>query len=387
MNKKILFVLGIVSLILLITVWVYFFFIAPPNDGGIFVQFGGGSSDQIPDESNVVDTTNQDNERVPANILGQITTRPVAGMGFSGDVVRFVEQGTGHVYEIDLNSRNETQISGTTITRVSDAVFSPNGNRVILTSIDDRGISQTFVGTITKNDQGDGVLDGITLSGEVHGAVFSEDGDEVLYVRKNESNSTGHAYNVTEQTTRRLFNIPLRDFYVTWGKNKTYVITSPSTVAFGNVYEVSGDTLAYVRPAAPSLTAFAHENGIIVNSLTDTSTYVSTSYEADGVYNLPGVLLPEKCTGINDGALVCAQPESTFRGFVDSWYKGIFNSNDNLWVVDTDAEQAALILDIGTSAGQVVDVNGVVSNDQKDVFLLRNKIDNSLWLYDPKAGN
>jgi hypothetical protein len=138
--KKLLLILGVVLILLLGAAWAYvFIYGVPENAEEIFGRFDRAgdapvfTGDENSGDIDVGDRSDGMNEGVVSR-LRQLTTRPVAGAIFTPEGIRYVERGTGHVYQIDLVSGGERMVSGTTLQRTIRAIFSPNGNYVALTN-------------------------------------------------------------------------------------------------------------------------------------------------------------------------------------------------------------------------------------------------------------
>ena len=126
--KKLLIILGSLLTIAILGAWLYLFTYGTPENGGeIFSRFGFGKNTDIPEvivdrEDAAVDVGEGESGNVER--LRQLTVRPVAGAGFSDTGIFYVEEGTGHVYHIDLATGEEKLLSGTTIPGARHALFS-----------------------------------------------------------------------------------------------------------------------------------------------------------------------------------------------------------------------------------------------------------------------
>ena len=64
-------------------------------------------------------------------------------------VVRFVEHGTGYVYDVDSRAQNETKQTGTTVLRTYEASFGNYGNSIIFRYVkNDNSTIETYLGNI-----------------------------------------------------------------------------------------------------------------------------------------------------------------------------------------------------------------------------------------------
>jgi hypothetical protein len=388
MKKVLLFTAGITLLLVAGGVWVYLFvYGAPESTQQLFSNFGINGGEQqfeptgetpiITDDALVV---NND----ATQILRQLTLKPVAGAVFVDDAVRYVERGTGHIFDIALASGAETNVTGSTKTGVTRALFSGRGNRVALISESPSG-SEVFVGTITKNDDGDGILDGKAVSKNGSSVSFDTSGDSLNFIEKTGGSATGKQVNVLDGAVTTLFTLPLRDVHVLWGK-ETYVIPEPSALLDGNVYMLKNDILQPQRARARGLMAFPYSSGIIYTTSVD-NDLVSYAETGTNTIQQPFGIFPEKCTEFSADAphLLCAAPYVLPRGvFPDDWYKGAVTLEDGLWDVNIERGEATLLADPLSDAGRVVDVEKIITNDSGPQFLLINKVDSTLWLFEPR---
>ena len=121
MNRKVLIGIGVVLIFIVLGVWVYLMIYGvPKNSDDVFANLGFGSGpidDSLPPPITEEPTpTILDTETPDPEALRQLTVRPVAGATIFADgdtqYIRYAERGTGHVYEINIASGNESRISG-----------------------------------------------------------------------------------------------------------------------------------------------------------------------------------------------------------------------------------------------------------------------------------
>ncbi len=387
MKKTIIISVGVLVIILLIGVWGYLFLYGKPDSlGGVFTDLNtSNESNEIP-----ITTTpevTQEAESVTSSRFYQVTQRPIAGAGFSENIIQYVEQGTGHIYEVDLTTKKETLVSVTTIPKTSTAVFSKNNKYVAITS--QSGSEQsTIVGHIQDDPKSGGKIDGVKLPDNATEIAFNESGEGIYYLIKNDAGTTGHLYDIVKKKSTELFSIPLRDVHILWG-TPSYVYTTPTGVQTGYVYKIEGKgRLSYVTPGIEGLVAIQYEDGIITTSIQNKSGEY-TAINRDGTevsQSLP--FIPEKCTSnpISDSSMFCAVPIDTSKGtFPDSWYMGIVSYNDILWNMNIETGEAMSLLIPETEIGTEFDVSLIGTNDSSLMLYLVNKNDNSLWVFDRRV--
>src|SRR3989344_3251474 len=89
--------------------------------------------------------------------LKELSTRPSAGAvilpasGNRGVLVRFVEKGTGNVYEVGPETSEETRLSNTTIPKIAEVVWNKDGTRLVARYLKDgeNETIQSYYATLT----------------------------------------------------------------------------------------------------------------------------------------------------------------------------------------------------------------------------------------------
>ena len=386
--KKILIIIGIVLILLMIGVWVYLFLYgAPANVNEIFAKFGTTTGEE-PTFTNPPSETNSNQEtstyQNAPKVLRQLTLRPVAGAGFHGNMVRFVEQGTGHVYDISPTGENETIVSGTTIPQAIEAVVSPDGTRVAITKLSG-GSEETVVGSLGGDE---GTLTGNLLSPGTREVSFTSDSNHIRYIVSKTNSSVGYDLDLTSPSTTStiIFTIPLRDIRVLWGK-PTYIVTTPTADQVGYVYKLNKSVLEYVTSGGRGLMAIPYQGGLSVTKYTNEADVIKFTTETvdDHRYSFITALFSEKCTGVPylDETLICATPVSLPGGkYPDDWYKGVVSLQDDLWYFDIKNSSAVLLSDLLLESGRSIDISTIGTDPTGRYIYFTNKNDNTLWLFD-----
>lgn len=384
MKKILIIVSGIIVILIIVGIWAYLFVFGKPTDGngGIFSNFGFGGDEPVITDStpSIVDTSPVDQSGAPQR-LRQLTTRPVAGAVFIDGGIRYVERGTGHMYDIMFSSGQETQVSSFTIARVVDANFSEDGNRVALTTESLVG-TNVYIGSLTKGDDGSQEISGTYLPEGAREVAFSKDGMDVYYLSDSTTGSSGYAYTVGEETSDLIFTVPFRDIHVVWSNN-VYVYTTPSANDIGYVYEIKNGALRAAAPGAKGLMVTPYDGGW-VTSESYNGGILSTAYE-DGVeYILPVSLFPEKC--VDDpkatSTILCVIPGNLQGSFPDDWYTGKTALVDVLVTVDVLDSKADLISNFYLETGRNIDVARIGADENGRYLYFINKNDDTLWMYD-----
>lgn len=384
--KKFLIIFGIIVLLLAGAVFTYIFLYGvPESPSEVFGRFTEAPDrpDYIPDSSDGAIDLGEDGDDTEfegtPNRLYQLTTKPVAGAAIIGDVVRYVERGTGHVYEIALTGGTERIVSGTTIQRVIRAVFSSNGDRVALTS-DNGGSLETMLGTLTRIG-GDGGLELTGLPEGAREAGFSPNGQSLNFFIPTTVGGVGYAYDLTKEETKELFSIPLSDVRILWATS-TYLFTTPSERAIGYVYRVGPGGLEYVTEGGRGLMAFRHASGTLVSVSGETD--IETRDVRTG--EVPFLrLFTEKCTAERPGSrvVICASPLTLAGGvYPDDWYKGKEKFSDMILRVDSASSTVKVLSKLEEESGRPIDVLSIGTDTTGKLIHFINKYDGALWMLD-----
>ncbi len=376
---------GILIIVLMFIMWGYLFLYgAPDKPKEVFSNLGFLAAKENGEARTITGTLPlpKDATRLAlgSSKLEQITTRAVAGFTFlvdAPDVLRYVERGTGHVFEIDLATGLERQVSLTTIPQIVTAVFSPSADRVALSSSEGY-VTKTSVGTLVDGDDALRLTELRDGAGDVH---FT-DKSNVTYTLRTPEKTVGYSRDLDTLTEKVLFETPLVDAATVWNEGAATVHPRPTKYFKGALYKVNGNTLAPLTDSFLGLTGFMF-NGTPVYSYVEGYTYRGGAKTTSGHTEQGIVLMKEKCVseyGAQD-ELICAAPLTATADFVESWYKGTLRSEDFLWRTDLESGSAELIEDLEELAGRAIDVDSITSNKTGSRLLLRNKIDDTLWIY------
>lgn len=385
MKKSIIVTIGVVLILIVLGVWGYLlFFGTPKGSDEIFANLGIGTGGSVTDTGVAIEETSSEEGSQLAMggaSLQQLTTRPVAGFGYVGTSskkVRYVEQGTAHVYEIDLESGEESRIAATTIPRVVDAVFSPEGASVALVSAEGNDTT-VLAGMLTSDNP-----DYITLQDGAFDPFFLDE-NTLRYAVHTGNGVRGYKLDITENTPQQLFTVPFESINMLWDGGETHFFNKTAANLEGALYQVVG---GYVKPrskAAFGLTAGLNSDYYLVTKR-DGKNLTSEAINRGGEETtaLAVLFIPEKCAmDFTDTALLwCAAPfDQQPASFIEDWYKGAVTSEDYLWLVDIERGRAQLEENLFEEARRLIDIDGIEVGNAGVLF--RNKIDNTLWLYDP----
>lgn len=335
-------------------------------------------------------------EDVDMPILRQISDKPIAGgIAFqkaSTTVIRYVERGTGHIVETTADSYNSSKVSNTTIPKVPQAIWSPDGQSVIMRYLKDGEESiYTFSANIAKATTSQDISKNpksAFLPSKINQLAINPTGDKIFYLRNEGGASAGATTNIDGSQKSQIFNSAVTEWLVSWpNKDILAFVTKPSFLSPGYLFFVNSKT-----GASNKILSSINGLTVLAGSTTKNILYSETVEESVKLnyYNLKNnqtkkfsfKTLPEKCvwSKTEEFIVYCAVPKSVNNGeYPDDWYQGIISFNDKIWKVDVSSNSSELVFDFQAESGKDFDVvEPFLSADDEYLFFI-NKKDLSFW--------
>jgi hypothetical protein len=387
MNRPLVITAGIVILLSVVGLWVYLLaYGAPDAPREVFTNLGFLSPQE--GEVRIIDPNALQEERGVQLALGgselqQLTTRAVAGFAFASSskhMVRYVERGTGHIFEINLDSGMEIQLSVTTIPQTTTALFSPDAETVVITTYEGYGRT-AVIGTFAQES----TLNLTHLPNNAENIVF-HDNSTVYFTLSEGGKTNGYTFDRETLTRSLLFSLPIADVLMHWGPSfsKKMVQNKPTKYLEGYLYELSeGNTLQPLAQGEYGLSALVSDAYIIRTFIKD-AQYVSHALQGTRELEQTTTMLDEKCVfSLQDSAQIwCASPLETPNGdYLENWYKGIVTSEDSIWVIDLEEGSSTLVGNLPSLSGRTLDISDITIDRNGELLLMSNKLDGTLWLY------
>ena len=386
MKRSLIITVGIVIIFGIIGLWGYLIIYGAPKETQEVFSNLGFISKPV-QEVRVVDREAQGKIQDQLGLVGsnlqQITTRAVASFSFvasSSDRLRYVERGTGHVFEINLSTGKETQVSLTTIAQVTEATLSPLGTSVAFTLYEGY-MKKVSIGSINPSNSSI-TLKSLPLNAE---NIAFKDEKNIYFSVEGAGNTNGYSFNIDTGKWLPLFTVPITDSTSLWGKkygSKITIETKPTAGLVGYAYSINNSTLTPLQQKGYGLTTLIGLQTSLVSTIED-GKYLTYAIGTTTIKQ-PIIMLKEKCvfdTRVQN-ATWCAAPLGDIESlYLEDWYKGAITSNDYLWYTKLNSEQARLVGDLPKLAGKTIDVINMTINTNGTILLFSNKIDQTLWMY------
>ena len=418
MAKRLLIILIAILSILLIAFFGWYFIVREPEFSvGEAVRnslpFGSGEDINIPalpTDGELGDMPGAelplDEFGSPTNSLFRISPTPVAGfVTFKRGVdsmVRYVDRATGHIYDFLLPSGTgaalfveKIKVTNNTLPKIYEAYFRPDGNAVILRSLEDeldivKNISLTLTPPQGTSTDALYTVSSTALRGDINAVTVglsaqAGSGNALFYTLRDTSSIVSAAFNGTGAKT--ILSSPFSNWNLSAALNRLVVYTKASADVPGYAYTLStsGGTLAKILGPLNGLMAIPNNLGNrVVYSYTDNNK--TRAFAKNLTNNTLTEILPatlaEKCTwSIKQvGMLFCAAPiDSLGPEEPDNWYRGVTHFSDRIWRFDTNNDVAQVLVEPKQNLGTDIDVVEPKLSPDEDYLIFINKTDLSLW--------
>lgn len=376
MNKPLIITIAVGILLLALGSWVYLFlFGAPQSPNEIFTDLGitPPATETIPGDTTAGDGTSQVD--VTNDQLQQLTLRPVAGYTVPAAAsVVYIEQGTGHLYRIDLTSGEEVRLTNTTIPTVTTADLNQDASAVVLvTGLP--GERAVFLG-----QRADDAIERVSLPPTAENFTFIST-SSLLYSVPGATGARGYVYNLLDNQQREVFTSPFRDIDVHYVADDIFISNQPAVELEGGIYEITGTTVTPITNPVFGLVALFGDNWYARSYSRENQLFSElVSRDDESIVSVPSGMIPEKCVWDTD-ILVCANPfEIEQHTYISDWYQGTLRANDALWRIDPVSGGAQLVINPERAVGRPLDMTEVSVSNSGDIFFI-NRLDNSLWRY------
>lgn len=412
MTKKILLIIGI-----LVVIGVALFLVfgsktetTEGNIGGFsireYLPFGkspdleteetSNSEVNIENESADYLTNFDDNQSIPR--LRKLSLEPVAGAVIfdtgTTSIVRFVEKGTGNVYEARSDSLNIQRLTNTTIPKIIRAFWLPNGSGFLAqTVLPESEIIETNFIKLNKNSASSTnelITPYSTVKSKLPTGIkelsIKNDNTKIFYYT-GDNLSNWFVSNPDGTGSVLLTTNPLTEWLPKWLSGNLVFMqnkSSSETLSYTYLFNVSDKSFKKIGLGAIGFSSNPNTDGslILVSGdkipqlfLIDSKTNLSKSLETN--------TLAEKCVWLKEKipSIVCAVPNFIPNGnYPDVWYKGLVATNDFIIKINTADVIFSNNIDLASLSDQQIDVVDLNISPNQKYLIFKNKIDGFLWM-------
>ena len=368
------------------------------TESGAYDPFGTKAID------NAVVTTPETPDNIivtPVEIskLRLISDQPVSGFSIidnnktKNTDIHYILRANGNIYEAYTDSLEQKRLSITTIPKVYESQWLPDGARLVIRYLKDSSENvQTFSVKInpatTTLNTFEGGVDGNHLPENIGGFGINPAGNKIFYLTNNLNGASGFISNPDGLNKKLIFESPLIEWSVSWPKEETITFTTkPSSNIPGFMYFLNSSSGNFTRVMGNILGLTTKTNKTATEVLYSDSSrgtpklYLYTIKNSENK-QLPWNTLPEKCLWSNTDAKIiyCAVPKSFEVGdYPDIWYMGLTNFTDDIWMINTETMASTLISDIQRESGNSMDIIEPQLDKNDNYLFFTNKTDLTFW--------
>lgn len=368
------------------------------TDGTGSFPFGnGGNQGGFSTSSPNSRSSSGQEENIP--MLRQISSSPIAGgISFDRDgktIIRYVDRGTGHIYETEAESLENRTLSNTTIPKVYEAIWSPKGQFVIARYLSEKkegeissfliniSSATTTIQDVSKNPKN------VFLPSNLKQLAVNPSGSKIFYlIDDNSNNILGIVSEPDGSKKKQIFESPLKEWLASWAKDDAITLWSkPSYISSGHMFSLNEKTYSYnsVLGGITGLTVLPDKKGekILYSEAVENSLKLrlyNSKTGKDALFSFK--TLPEKCvwSSQESSSAYCAVPKKIFSAqYPDSWYQGLTSFIDGIWKINLETNATELISDIQSSTGNQIDAENLFLSEKEDYLFFTNKKDLTFW--------
>lgn len=387
-------------------IWFYFNYTGVPKapmiqpSADVYDPFGtiatGNDTPNItPEDTTPIDG---DNVVVMTNKLRQISTDPVSGFSIINTKegktnIHYILRANGNIYEAYTDSLETRRLSNTTVPKVYESVWLPAGDKLIIRYLKEGTENiETFSVKInpatTTLNEFEGGIDGNFLPENVGALAINPTGDKVFYTTNNLNGASAFISQPNGLNKKLIFESPLIEWVASWPREEVITMnTKPASAIQGYLYFLNSRTGSFSKILGGIRGLTSKTNSVATEVLySDSSRSLPRLYlyaiKTGESKILPWNTLPEKCAWSNtDGKIVyCAVPKNIESGeYPDTWYQGLTNFNDEIWMVNTNTGAATLVSDLEKASGRKIDAVELKIDKNDNQLFFTNKTDLTLW--------
>jgi len=370
------------------------------NNSDVYDPFGTGAINNIvATATEITVIKNPVNNELGTDKLRQISTEPISGFSIINDIknkitdIHYILRSNGNIYEAYTNSLEQKRLSITTVPKVYESTWLPDGIRLVIRYLKDNTENiQTFSVKInpatTTLNTFEGGIDGNHLAENISALAVNPLGDKIFYLVNSLRGSSGYISKPDGLNKQLLFESPLVEWLVSWPKEETVTLTTkPSAQIPGYLYFLNSKTGDFSRILGRinGLTTKTNRGATEVlysDSTRGTPKLFLYTVKTGESKQLPWSTFPEKCIWSSTDAKViyCAVPKSFPLGdYPDQWYQGLVNFTDDIWMINTDTLASTLVFDIQKETSNNIDVTDLQTDSADNYLFFTNKADLTFW--------
>ena len=340
------------------------------------------------------------NEPLKLPKLRQLSATPIAGMSASttasSSLVRFMDRGTGHIYEADDISNDIKKLSNTTLPKIYESYWNKNLTALVLRYLrDESDVVSNFYAELrpaaTSTTSTAYEVKGKYLSPDIGQVTVSPQGDKIFTWNIENGRGMGYTSTFDERNKVRVADTPLTQVVAEWPEANTVTLaTKASASAAGYFYslDIRNGSLKKIVGGFRGLAGKLNKDASRALFSSGGTNTIKTSYTIikDGVaQETLFKTLADKCvwSTLRKNEVYCAVPTEIANGvYPDDWYKGTISFIDQIWHLDTTTGEVHLLANLLDLSNKLVDATELTLDPKENFLYFINKRDLTLWSLD-----
>ena len=380
--------------------------ITPPSFGEAIGSTYNNISENV--SSFIERVGSQNSEKTPPR-LRQVTRTPVAGMDFvlrkantqtiasnalstSTSALRFVERGTGYIFDSALDTQALVRITNTLVPQTYEALVAKNGG-VILRNLEADTVVTSFASATSTMLKGDTAapLSLSPLPKNIRGIAFSPSGEEILYTLEEQGGGTSlMRAGKKGEKARRVATLGIVGWQLKWlPDNRIVLVQNAEEGIAGYSYELKtngmlepliGNISGLVLSLPIKAPGAAKAGALLYSSSALNLTLSARANAAASTATLPIRTTADKCAWNPVETLIayCAVPQTSLGGNTGKWFRGEVHTTDTWWKIDVGSGRAEILY--APEGGLGLDVESPTIDPEGTYIAFLNGADKSLWL-------
>lgn len=298
--------------------------------------------------------------------------------------VRFIEQGSGHVYEYNFVTKQKVRISNTSVPQIGAAIWAADGSALVFRYEQD-GVVKSAVGLLASSSP-EGTFDKIFFLPEsIRDVAISPNGKSVFYLTENTSGGVGVLANRDGSNPHTLFSSPLKRWRVEWQSPEFVIIQTPMTTDGGGVaYKISipsGAQTVLISSQGLFGGVTSNSDGQLLATNPQTGKVSLFDSKLDTFSDIEETSWPAKCSFISGvkSAVVCGSVPTQALPLFESWGRGEFVSNDILIAINFLYQYKELLIPQNDQGDRAFDITNVSAVPGGNWIVFKNRPDGLLW--------
>jgi hypothetical protein len=314
-------------------------------------------------------------------------------------VYRYIERGSGHIYETTERTLTQTRLSNTTIPKVRNAIFSDGGESILLQYLSDSEenvvsyLAQIVPKATTSPDNFRIISDGYKLEGDylpINITSIDSDEETLGYFISAPTNGAIVTSNFNDTAKQLIYETETSQWNIQFVDGGFVMTNKADSRINGFSYFLNSTTKVLNKiigdlPGLSVLSSPSRKWVLYSEGRTNQPTIFALNTETNETKRLDIKTLAEKCifSKNNEDQIYCAatdNPPNT--SYPESWYQGEVSFNDNVWKIDLVDGFYTKILEDQGEIQRSFDVSNLILANDDEYLLFIDKKDLSLWSLD-----